>query len=435
MALNMRIENTDKIINPVLLEENDKRYYQENGIRFICMCRRKPALMYAFRKKTNALYPIHNEYSKMHAPFCSLNERYSDRNYANALQKDNISGGLKVSLKENITKRPVRFDMDNTEQYMIKRCPLKSDVSRQIVLSRLLTDINLEVCYQQSQRAKNGQKKLKTAEDFSKEVYRKAENCEITNRGIFMAGETLKPYGMDFRYARIKGIIMYDFDNGTKVEKLREKLGKDYTAYLKKRIGENKRTHVKICFQKPTGEDTSRQINEKTLYCALTQYMDVYGSDGIDFKNNNIMGGFYSYEDEYEDKNGIRRSRMFVERMTMFLTNKYGIFSESLTEAAAYNTIMDFCNENDGIYFYKPYRFTLNSYGGEYLEDGIIEVPGGKQVILEMVTEEDTRTKERLKKKYYVQNKDSYIFLQWERDEGMDILKEKLKECIKKAKQ
>lgn len=162
-------------------------------------------------------------------------------------------------------------------------------------------------------------------------------------------------------------------------------------------------------------------------------------------ENDIIIGAGYQYENgkTYKDKNDNIRKKGEIDRFTLLLVNKYGIFCESSYEVKCFDVIMDYIMNRklyQEVKFYKPYSFTKNAYGdADWLEDGIITVKGCKKVgiveVFGMMGNEEYQEKTRLKEQYAKENEDKFVFLTWKpQTESEKELLNRLARCISDIK-
>lgn len=183
------------------------------------------------------------------------------------------------------------------------------------------------------------------------------------------------------------------------------------------------------------------KITYDALRIAIHQYENTYNHRLLDLEKDIIIGAGYQYENgrTYKDRNNNIRKDGEIDRFTLLLVNKYGIFCESSYEVKCFDIIMDYIMKKElyrEVKFYKPYLFTKNAYGdAEWLEDGIITVKGCKKLgvveVFGMMENNEYREKARLKEQYAKENEDKFVFLVWKpQTESEEILLDRFVKCI-----
>lgn len=181
------------------------------------------------------------------------------------------------------------------------------------------------------------------------------------------------------------------------------------------------------------------EITYDALRIAMHQYENTYNNMVIDLENDIVIGAGYQYAKPYKDKKENSRIKGEIDRFTLLLVNKYGIFGESAYEVKCFDIIMNHIMDNQlyrEVKFYKPYSFIKNAYGdAEWLEDGVITVKGCKKVgiveVFGMMGNEEYQEKTRLKRQYAKENEDKFVFLIWEpQNESEEVLINRLNRCI-----
>jgi hypothetical protein len=311
-------------------------------------------------------------------------------------------------------------------------------------LSALVKKINLEVSYRQACRftlkegdADETKIKLKLEKEFSKEVYGQAKDVRISNRGGTVAGWSLDKNGVQFFYNRLTSIKIVSYSINDKKSNYKEYTSIPYQELVNIKTN-NDNNKIRSYFSvKINGYYV--KITYDALRIAMHQYESTYNNRILDLENDIIIGAGYQYEKTYKDKNDNIRKEGEIDRLTLLLVNKYGIFCESSYEVKCFDVIMDYIM-NGKLYqevkFYKPYSFTKNAYGdAEWLEDGIITVKGCKKVgiveVFGMMGNEEYQEKTRLKEQYARENEDKFVFLTWKpQTESAEVLLNRLVRCI-----
>lgn len=432
-------ENGEEL-NPYTLSEAQKQSAYEKNIIYICKCcYPEKQLKYHFSADLR-LIPCHPEYTKQHDGTCRKNEDYQKRiAYANPLQQDE-DGKLVARVYENLFDRPKRRAAEVGEEHKKRRDTVHTE-QQKMRLSALVKKINLEVSYRQACRftlkeddADETKIQLKLEKEFSKEVYGQAKDVRISNRGGTVAGCKLDENGVQFFYNRISKINIRKYVNNKPIDN-------SYTMLSYADLVEQTRAHKGKIYCSLDYDGRFVEITYDALKIALRQYENTYNNRILDLKNDIIIGAGYQYENgrTYKDNEGNVRKKGEIDRFTLLLVNKYGIFCESSYEVECFDVIMDYImNEKRyrEVKFYKPYSFTKNAYGdAEWLEDGIITVKGCKKVgiveVFGMMHNDEYREKTRLKEQYAKENEDKFVFLTWKpQTESEEALLKKLDRCI-----
>lgn len=436
---------TGKDLNPYEMKENERKRAHDKDTVFICKCcYPEKKLKYHFTE-TLQLRAIHNIYTQMHTESCVKNEEYQKRiSYANPLQQDE-NGKLVARVYENLFQRPNRIVGEVGAEHK-KRRDTEHTEQQRMRLSALVKKINLEVSYKQACRynLKEGDEdkkkiQLKLEKDFSEEVYGNATEVRIANRGGTVAGCKLDIDGVQFFYKRISRI---------KIRKYVEKnfLDTFYTTLSYEDLINQKNEHKGKFYCSVEYDGGFCNITYDALRVALHQYENTYNNRVLDLVNDIIIGAGYQYENgkTYVDKKSNKKRKSGeIDRFTLLLVNKYGIFCESAYEAKCFDEIMDYIMNNElykEVKFYKPYSFTKNAYGdAEWLEDGVITIKGCKKVgiveVFGMMGNEEYQEKTRLKNKYAKENEDKFVFLTWyPQTESEEILRNRIIRCIEEIR-
>lgn len=389
------------------------------------------------------LIPCHPEFTRQHDDTCRKNEDYQKRiAYANPLQQDE-DGKLVARVYENLFERPNRIVAEMGDEHKKRRDTVHTEQQR-MRLSALVKKINLEVSYRQACRftlkegdADETKIKLKLEKEFSKEVYGQAKDVRISNRGGTVAGWSLDKNGVQFFYNRLTSIKIVSYSINDKKSNYKEYTSIPYQELVNIKTN-NDNNKIRSYFSvKINGYYV--KITYDALRIAMHQYESTYNNRILDLENDIIIGAGYQYEKTYKDKNDNIRKKGEIDRLTLLLVNKYGIFCESSYEVKCFDVIMDYIM-NGKLYqevkFYKPYSFTKNAYGdAEWLEDGIITVKGCKKVgiveVFGMMGNEEYQEKTRLKEQYARENEDKFVFLTWKpQTESAEVLLNRLVRCI-----
>ena len=389
------------------------------------------------------LIPCHPEFTRQHDDTCRKNEDYQKRiAYANPLQQDE-DGKLVARVYENLFERPNRIVAEMGDEHKKRRDTVHTEQQR-MRLSALVKKINLEVSYRQACRftlkegdADETKIKLKLEKEFSKEVYGQAKDVRISNRGGTVAGWSLDKNGVQFFYNRLTSIKIVSYSINDKKSNYEEYTSIPYQELVNIKTN-NDNNKIRSYFSvKINGYYV--KITYDALRIAMHQYESTYNNRILDLENDIIIGAGYQYEKTYKDKNDNIRKEGEIDRLTLLLVNKYGIFCESSYEVKCFDVIMDYIM-NGKLYqevkFYKPYSFTKNAYGdAEWLEDGIITVKGCKKVgiveVFGMMGNEEYQEKTRLKEQYARENEDKFVFLTWKpQTESAEVLLNRLVICI-----
>ena len=360
------------------------------------------------------------------------------------MQQDE-DGKLVARVYENLFDRPKRREVEAGEEHK-KRRDIVHTEQQKMRLSALVKKINLEVSYRQACRftlkegdADETKIKLKLEKEFSKEVYGQAKDVRIFNRGGTVAGCSLDKNGVQFFYNRLTSIKIVSYSINEKKSNYEEYTSISYQELVNIKTN-NDNNDIRSYFSvKINGYYV--KITYDALRIAMNQYESTYNNKILDLENDIIIGTGYQYESEktYKDKNNNIRKEGEIDRLTLLLVNKYGIFCESSYEVKCFDVIMDYIM-NGKLYqevkFYKPYSFTKNAYGdAEWLEDGIITVKGCKKVgiveVFGMMRNEEYQEKTRLKEQYAKENEDKFVFLTWKpQNESEEDLLNRLIRCI-----
>ena len=375
-------------LNPYTLSKTQKESAYKDGTIYICKCcYPEKQLKYHFSADLR-LIPCHPEFTRQHDDTCRKNEDYQKRiAYANPLQQDE-DGKLVARVYENLFERPNRIVAEMGDEHKKRRDTVHTEQQR-MRLSALVKKINLEVSYRQACRftlkegdADETKIKLKLEKEFSKEVYGQAKDVRISNRGGTVAGWSLDKNGVQFFYNRLTSIKIVSYSINDKKSNYKEYTSIPYQELVNIKTN-NDNNKIRSYFSvKINGYYV--KITYDALRIAMHQYESTYNNRILDLENDIIIGAGYQYEKTYKDKNDNIRKKGEIDRLTLLLVNKYGIFCESSYEVKCFDVIMDYIM-NGKLYqevkFYKPYSFTKNAYGdAEWLEDGIITVKGCKKV-------------------------------------------------------
>lgn len=430
-------------LNPYTLSKTQKESAYKDGTIYICKCcYPEKQLKYHFSADLR-LIPCHPEFTRQHDDTCRKNEDYQKRiAYANPLQQDE-DGKLVARVYENLFERPNRIVAEMGDEHKKRRDTVHTEQQR-MRLSALVKKINLEVSYRQACRftSKKGDAdetkiKLKLEKEFSKEVYGQAKDVRISNRGGTVAGWSLDKNGVQFFYNRLTSIKIISYSINDKKSNYKEYTSIPYQELVNIKTN-NDNNKIRSYFSvKINGYYV--KITYDALRIAMHQYESTYNNRILDLENDIIIGAGYQYEKTYKDKNDNIRKEGEIDRLTLLLVNKYGIFCESSYEVKCFDVIMDYIM-NGKLYqevkFYKPYSFTKNAYGdAEWLEDGIITVKGCKKVgiveVFGMMGNEEYQEKTRLKEQYARENEDKFVFLTWKpQTESAEVLLNRLVRCI-----
>lgn len=430
-------------LNPYTLSKTQKESAYKDGTIYICKCcYPEKQLKYHFSADLR-LIPCHPEFTRQHDDTCRKNEDYQKRiAYANPLQQDE-DGKLVARVYENLFERPNRIVAEMGDEHKKRRDTVHTEQQR-MRLSALVKKINLEVSYRQACRftlkegdADKTKIKLKLEKEFSKEVYGQAKDVRISNRGGTVAGWSLDKNGVQFFYNRLTSIKIVSYSINDKKSNYEEYISIPYQELVNIKTN-NDNNKIRSYFSvKINGYYV--KITYDALRIAMHQYESTYNNRILDLENDIIIGAGYQYEKTYKDKNDNIRKEGEIDRLTLLLVNKYGIFCESSYEVKCFDVIMDYIM-NGKLYqevkFYKPYSFTKNAYGdAEWLEDGIITAKGCKKVgiveVFGMMGNEEYQEKTRLKEQYARENEDKFVFLTWKpQTESAEVLLNRLVRCI-----
>ena len=430
-------------LDPYTLSKTQKESAYTKGTIYICKCcYPEKQLKYHFSVDLR-LIPCHPEFTRQHDEACRKNEDYQKRiAYANPLQQEE-DGKLVARVYENLFERPNRLVAETGDEHKKRRDTGHTEQQR-MRLSALVKKINLEVSYRQACRftLKEGDTdetkiKLKLEEKFSKEVYGQAKDVRISNRGGTVAGCSLDKNGVQFFYNRLTSIKIVFYSIDEKKSNYEERTSISYQELVNIKTNNDKNKIRSYFSVKINGYYV--KITYDALRIAIHQYESTYNNRILDLENDIIIGAGYQYEKKYKDKNDNIRKEGEIDRLTLLLVNKYGIFCESSYEVKCFDVIMDYIM-NGKLYqevkFYKPYSFTKNAYGdAEWLEDGIITVKGCKKAgiveVFGMMGNEEYQEKTRLKEQYAKENEDKFVFLTWKpQTESEEVLLNRLVRCI-----
>jgi hypothetical protein len=430
-------------LDPYTLSKTQKESAYTKGTIYICKCcYPEKQLKYHFSVDLR-LIPCHPEFTRQHDEACRKNEDYQKRiAYANPLQQEE-DGKLVARVYENLFERPNRLVAETGDEHK-KRRDTGHTEQQKMRLSALVKKINLEVSYRQACRftLKEGDTdetkiKLKLEEEFSKEVYGQAKDVRISNRGGTVAGCSLDKNGVRFFYNRLTSIKIVFYSIDEKKSNYEERTSISYQELVNIKTNNDKNKIRSYFSVKINGYYV--KITYDALRIAIHQYESTYNNRILDLENDIIIGAGYQYEKTYKDKNDNIRKEGEIDRLTLLLVNKYGIFCESSYEVKCFDVIMDYIM-NGKLYqevkFYKPYSFTKNAYGdAEWLEDGIITVKGCKKAgiveVFGMMGNEEYQEKTRLKEQYARENEDKFVFLTWKpQTESEEVLLNRLVRCI-----
>lgn len=430
-------------LDPYTLSKTQKESAYKKGTIYICKCcYPEKQLKYHFSVDLR-LIPCHPEFTRQHDEACRKNEDYQKRiAYANPLQQEE-DGKLVARVYENLFQRPNRIVAETGDEHK-KRRDTGHTEQQKMRLSALVKKINLEVSYRQACRftLKEGDTdetkiKLKLEEEFSKEVYGQAKDVRISNRGGTVAGCSLDKNGVQFFYNRLTSIKIVFYSIDEKKSNYQERTSISYQELVNIKTNNDKNKIRSYFSVKINGYYV--KITYDALRIAIHQYESTYNNRILDLENDIIIGAGYQYEKTYKDKNDNIRKEGEIDRLTLLLVNKYGIFCESSYEVKCFDVIMDYIM-NGKLYqevkFYKPYSFTKNAYGdAEWLEDGIITVKGCKKAgiveVFGMMGNEEYQEKTRLKEQYARENEDKFVFLTWKpQTESEEVSLNRLVRCI-----
>lgn len=436
-------------LNPYTLSKTQKESSYKKGTIYICKCcYPEKQLKYHFSVDLR-LIPCHPEFARQHDETCRKNEDYQKRiAYANPLQQDE-DGNLVARVYENLFDRPKRRAVEAGEEHKKRRDTVHTE-QQKMRLSALVKKINLEVSYRQACRftLKEGDVdemkiKLKLEKEFSKEVYGQAKDVRISNRRGTVAGCSLDKNGVQFFYNRLTSIKIVSYFINEKKSNYKEYTSISYQELVNIKINNDKNNRRSYFLVKINGYYV--KITYDALRIAIHQYESTYNNRILDLENDIIIGAGYQYEngETYKDKNDNIRKKGEIDRFTLLLVNKYGIFCESSYEVKCFDVIMDYIMNRklyQEVKFYKPYSFTKNAYGdADWLEDGIITVKGCKKVgiveVFGMMGNEEYQEKTRLKEQYAKENEDKFVFLTWKpQTESEKELLNRLARCISDIK-
>lgn len=436
-------EKTRVELNPYTLNHFQKVYANTGNTIYICKCcYPQKELKYHFSSDLR-LIPCHPEFSRQHDESCRKNVDYQKRMaYANPLQQDE-DGKLVARVYENLFKRPNRAVAEAGDEHKKRRDTGRTE-QQKMRLSALVKKINLEVSYRQACRyilreddTDEMKIQLKLEKQFSEEVYGHARDVRISNRSGTVAGCKLDRDGVQFFYNRVTCIKIGTYDINKKIYDYEEYTELSHEELVDIKIN-NDKNHIKSYFSVKIN-DYYVEITYDALRIAIHQYENTYNNRVIDLENDIVIGAGYQYAKIYKDKKGDSRIKGEIDRFTLLLVNKYGIFCESAYEVKCFDIIMNYIMDNQlyrEIKFYKPYSFTKNAYGdAEWLEDGVITVKGCKKVgiveVFGMMGNEEYQEKTRLKRQYAKENEDKFVFLTWEpQKESEEVLINRLIRCI-----
>lgn len=440
----MIVERTREELNPYDLSDDLKEKSNRECVIYTCKCcYPEKKLQYHF-SSDRRLVPFQREFSSQHDESCSKNVEYQKRvSYANPLYKDE-EGKLVAKLYEKLFNRPNRNKEERGTEHKKKR-DVKHTEQQRMRLSALIKKLNLEVSYKQACRYElhegdTDERKIqfKLESDFSREVYGHAKDVRIANTNRTMAGCTLNRDGVQFFYNRISKITIKKYVKGAITDD-------KYTSLSHANLANMKQQHQEKFYCSLEYNNRYIDITYDALRVALHQFENTYNGKILDLQQDNIVGAGYQYEKTRKNKDTQDSVRKYgeIDRLTLLLVNKYGIFCESSYEVICFNKIMDYIMANElyrEVKFYKPYSFTKNAYGdAEWLEDGVIMVKGCKKVgiveVFGMKGNEEYKEKTRLKKQYAKQNEDKFVFLTWyPQEESEKELDAKLIECIEEIR-
>lgn len=429
-------ERSGEEINPYDLSDYLKGKSNNEGVIYTCKCcYPEKKLQYHF-SSNRRLVPCQREFSSLHDESCSKNEEYQRRvSYANPLEKDE-NEKLVARVYQSLFERPYRKGGEGGVEHSKKR-DVEHTEQQKMRLSALIKKLNLEVSYKQACRYElhegdTDERKIqfKLESDFSKEVYGHAKNVRIARTNRTMAGCTLDEDGVQFFYNKISKIKIRKYINGNYIDE-------EYTILSYEDLIKAKQQHQEKFYCSLEYNNRYIDITYDALRVALHQFENTYNGKTLNLEQDIIIGAGYQYEK--------RRNRKYgeIDRLTLLLVNKYGLFCESTYEVKCFDKIMDYIMENElyrEVKFYKPYSFTKNAYGdAEWLEDGVIMVKGCKKVgiveVFGMMGNEEYREKTRLKNQYAEQNRDKFVFLSWYPErESEEELSTRLIGCIEEIR-
>ena len=422
-------------LDPYTLSKTQKESAYTTGTIYICKCcYPEKQLKYHFSVDLR-LIPCHPEFTRQHDEACRKNEDYQKRiAYANPLQQEE-DGKLVARVYENLFERPNRLVAETGDEHKKRRDTGHTEQQRM----RLSALVNRQACRFTLKEGDTDETKikLKLEEKFSKEVYGQAKDVRISNRGGTVAGCSLDKNGVQFFYNRLTSIKIVFYSIDEKKSNYEERTSISYQELVNIKTNNDKNKIRSYFSVKINGYYV--KITYDALRIAIHQYESTYNNRILDLENDIIIGAGYQYEKKYKDKNDNIRKEGEIDRLTLLLVNKYGIFCESSYEVKCFDVIMDYIM-NGKLYqevkFYKPYSFTKNAYGdAEWLEDGIITVKGCKKAgiveVFGMMGNEEYQEKTRLKEQYARENEDKFVFLTWKpQTESEEVLLNRLVRCI-----
>lgn len=438
-------KKTGEELNPYTLSKVQKQFaYKDNTIYICKCCYPEKKLEYHFSTDLR-LIPCHSDFIRQHDESCRKNDDYQKRiAYANPLQQEE-DGKLVARVYENLFKRPKRKVIEAGDEHRKRRDTVCME-QQKMRLSALVKKINLEVSYRQACRytlkaGDTDEKKiqLKLEKEFSKEVYGQAKDVRISNRGGTVAGCSLDKNGAQFFYTRLTNIKIVSYSISKKINSCEEYTNLSHQELVNIKTDNDNNEILSYFSVKLNGHYI--KITYDALRIAIHQYENTYNHRLLDLEKDIIIGAGYQYENgrTYKDRNNNIRKDGEIDRFTLLLVNKYGIFCESSYEVKCFDIIMDYIMKKElyrEVKFYKPYLFTKNAYGdAEWLEDGIITVKGCKKLgvveVFGMMENNEYREKARLKEQYAKENEDKFVFLVWKpQTESEEILLDRFVKCI-----
>lgn len=317
-------------LDPYTLSKTQKESAYKKGTIYICKCcYPEKQLKYHFSVDLR-LIPCHPEFTRQHDEACRKNEDYQKRiAYANPLQQEE-DGKLVARVYENLFQRPNRIVAETGDEHK-KRRDTGHTEQQKMRLSALVKKINLEVSYRQACRftLKEGDTdetkiKLKLEEEFSKEVYGQAKDVRISNRGGTVAGCSLDKNGVQFFYNRLTSIKIVFYSIDEKKSNYQERTSISYQELVNIKTNNDKNKIRSYFSVKINGYYV--KITYDALRIAIHQYESTYNNRILDLENDIIIGAGYQYEKTYKDKNDNIRKEGEIDRLTLLLVNKYGIF-------------------------------------------------------------------------------------------------------------
>lgn len=420
--------------DPRLFEPEFKEYCRRNEVVFKCTCCDKK-LLYRFSKSYHFI-PFSHAIAQGHTESCPLNKRFLERDKnSNAVQIEPETRTLHVNVIDRLWEPPRKREQFSAPSPSKAR--YESEEQKRPHWSSVYKDVNCEVSYK---NAHNRRQKMpyKGYKEYTAQVYMQFSGTVFDGNGTTLGGKAVGDSdsishdfnGVQFNCARLFGVAS-KADDGSFVSAgtpTRE-------TYIEGGYDEMPSRPYLIFEDYVNKSSKPMLISQKALCDGFGHYMKTYGFGKVKFKDDIVIGAFYSYL--HESKGGF--TYRMIDRFVPILVNKYGLFCESRYEVTAYDIIMDNYTPMDGCYFYKPYRFTDTVYNNGYREDGRIEVEGGKTIVLEVfgANTEEYR-KRKAAKEDYLKRRDDIVMLTWDivdNRESAEDFRDKLKEAVKRAKE